>query len=149
MKKFITCLSFLLVFTANAFSQQHITGRIIDKESGDGIFQATLQLLKTDSAFVSGVVSDDEGHFRLAVEDAGSFIVKITSVGYKTYTKKVNVVKGKDLDMGTISIATDAILLKEVTATGQAAQAGAPFGTQTVAPSSMSAWVKSPQRPAG
>ena len=60
MKKLFACLLLLsTVLTTNA--QQAITGHIVDKESKEGIVQATLQLLKKDSTFVSGVLSDDNG----------------------------------------------------------------------------------------
>ena len=122
MKNLLTCLLVWLAFSATANAQQAITGRIIDKETKEGVFQATLQLLKKDSTFVGGVLSDDEGNFNLPVEAPGTYILKITSVGYTTFLKDVTLAKDKTVNMGTINMSADAILLKEVVATGMAAK---------------------------
>ncbi len=117
------CLCVMLLLTASAYAQeQNVTGRIVDKENKEGVVQATLQLLKTDSTFVTGCLSDDNGYFRMPVEKPGKYIVKITSVGYTVLTQNITVPGGKDLDMGTLSIKSDAIMLKGVTTTGQAAK---------------------------
>ena len=113
MKKFLAFICLWMAFTATTHAQQAITGRVVDKETKEGMFQATLQLLKKDSTFVTGVLSNDDGYFNLPVETPGNYILKITSIGYVTYAKDVTVASGKKLEMGTISLGTDAILLKE------------------------------------
>ncbi|MBQ4224650.1 MAG: TonB-dependent receptor [Prevotella sp.] len=122
MKKLLAFLCLWMALAATTSAQQAITGRIVDKESKEGLFQATLQLLKKDSTFVNGVLSNDDGYFNMPVEKPGNYILKITSVGYVTYAKDVTVASGKKLELGTISLGADAILLKEVTATGMAAK---------------------------
>lgn len=123
MKNFMKCLCAMLLFTASAYAQeQSVTGKLVDKENNEGVFQATLQLLKPDSSFVAGSLSDDNGYFKIPVEKPGRYIVKVTSVGYTTLTKNVTVVDGKDIDMGNLTLSPDAILLKGVTTTGQAAK---------------------------
>ena len=123
MKNFMKCLCAMLLFTASAYAQeQNVTGKLVDKENNEGVFQATLQLLKTDSSFVAGSLSDDNGYFKIPVDKPGRYIVKVTSVGYTTLTKNVTVVGGKDIDMGNLTLSPDAILLKGVTTTGQAAK---------------------------
>ena len=111
-----------LCFSATVTAQQAITGRVVDKDTKEGVIQATLQLLKKDSTYVTGVLSDDEGNFNLPVEEPGNYILKITSIGYVTLAKDVAVQSGKDLDAGTLSLKADAIMLKEVVATGMAAK---------------------------
>ena len=84
--------------------------------------QATLQLLRTDSTFVKGVLSDEEGKFTMPVDSAGTYILKITSVGYTTIAKRLTVAEGKEADLGDVAMSGDAILLKGVTATGMASK---------------------------
>lgn len=84
--------------------------------------QATLQLLRTDSTFVTGVLSDDEGNFTMPVDSAGTYILKITSVGYTTVAKRLTLAEGTEADLGNVSMSGDAILLKGVTATGMASK---------------------------
>lgn len=122
MRQFFTCLCLWLAFSATAYAQQGIKGKIVDKESKEGIMQATLQLLRTDSTFVAGVLSDDEGNFTMPVDSAGTYILKITSVGYTVIAKRLNVAKGTEIDLGEVGMSGDAILLKGVTATGMASK---------------------------
>ena len=99
-----------------------ITGRIIDKETGDGIVQATVQLLSTDSVFVAGTLTDDRGAFTLTVNDEGRYILRITSIGYKASTRALRVKSGDNTKLGTISLTADAVMLKETTVVAQAAK---------------------------
>ena len=122
MRHFFTCLCLWLAFSATTYAQQGIKGRIIDKQSKEGIMQATLQLLRTDSTFVTGVLSDDEGNFTMPVDSAGTYILKITSVGYTTVAKRLTLAEGTEADLGNVSMSGDAILLKGVTATGMASK---------------------------
>ena len=98
MRHFFTCLCLWLAFSATTYAQQGIKGRIIDKQSKEGIMQATLQLLRTDSTFVTGVLSDDEGNFTMPVDSAGTYILKITSVGYTTVAKRLPLAEGTEGD---------------------------------------------------
>ena len=122
MRKLFLTLCLIVAAMAAFAQEQTITGRVLDRETKEGIIQATLQLLKNDSTFVIGALSDDEGNFKLKAPQAGTFLLKITSVGYKTQVKNVTVTNGKNTALGNISLAEDAVMLKEVTATGQAAK---------------------------
>ena len=122
MRNLFTCLCLWLAFSATTYAQQGIKGRIVDNKSKEGIMQATLQLLRTDSTFVQGVLSDEEGNFTMPVDSAGTYILKITSVGYTPIAKRLTVTEGKEADLGTVNMSGDAILLKGVTATGMASK---------------------------
>ena len=84
--------------------------------------QATVQLLKPDSTFVGGAVSDMDGHFAVDAPKNGKYLVKISCVGYKTLVKDINIEKNADVALGTIPFATDAIMLKGAEVTAQAAK---------------------------
>ena len=117
---------FILLLTAISvlsFAQsKKISGQITDKETNEGMVQATVHLLKTDSTFVKGVLTDLEGNFTIEAPEDGKYIVKLTNVGYITATKNVTISGGKDVKLGVISLTPDAILLKEATVTAQAAK---------------------------
>ena len=122
MRNLFTCLCLWLAFFFFFFAQQGIKGRIVDKQSKEGILQATLQLLRTDSTFVKGALSDEEGNFTMSVDSAGTYILKITSVGYTTIAKRLTLAEGKEADLGDVTMSGDAILLKGITATGMASK---------------------------
>lgn len=103
-------------------AQHTITGVIVDRDTNDGVSQATVSLLKTDSTFVKGVISDVNGKFTVAAPKTGNYLIKITSVGYKNVVRKVSVTGDKAVNLGKMTLAADAIMLKEAIATGHAAK---------------------------
>lgn len=114
----------LLLFLLNgvlASAQHTISGKIADIDTGEGMPEATVQLLKTDSSFVVGALSDMQGNYRLNSVADGRYILKITSVGYKALTRPVSV-RGKDVAMPKLTMRADAIMLQGATVTGQAAK---------------------------
>lgn len=99
-----------------------VSGLLYDRDTKEGIMQATVQLLKMDSTYVAGAVSDIDGKFSIALAEPGKYIVKITSVGYKALTKNVTVEADKELLLGNIQLAADAIMLKGTVVEGHAAK---------------------------
>lgn len=115
-------LTLLLLFTAMMMqAQQHlITGAIIDKGTNDPVEASTVQLLRADSTYISGAISDENGLFSLQAPEDGSYLLKITSVGYKPTVRRIMMTQGKDLAMGKININAEAIMLKAATVTAMA-----------------------------
>lgn len=115
-------LTLLLLFIAMMMqAQQHlITGAIIDKGTNDPVEASTVQLLRADSTYISGAISDENGLFSLQAPEDGSYLLKITSVGYKPTVRRIKMTQGKDLAMGKININAEAIMLKAATVTAMA-----------------------------
>ena len=103
-----------------SFSQAHaqrdvITGRIIDKDSGEPLEKATLQLYKittkrnntNDTTFVGGAISNERGNFTLTEVKSGNYFLKATFLGFKDYTRKINKTSSQmSLGISTHSSAT-------------------------------------------
>lgn len=122
MKKVIL-LSLMAAFSLFISAQNRlITGKLTDRDTKEGVSMATVQLLKADSVFIKGTLSNDGGAFRIAVPENGKYTLRFTSVGYTTMTKDVEISKDKDVDLGNILFAADAIMLKGATVVGQAAK---------------------------
>ena len=115
-------LTLLLLFIAMMMqAQQHlITGAIIDKGTNDPVEASTVQLLRADSTYISGAISDENGLFSLQAPEDGSYLLKITSVGYKPTVRRIMMTQAKDLAMGKININAEAIMLKAATVTAMA-----------------------------
>ena len=105
-----------------AMAQRSITGKVIENDSQDPVAQTTVRLLKTDSTMVKGVLTDLNGQFSLKAPATGRYIIQVTCVGFKTYTKRINVTADKNVALGTIALSPDAIMLKGATVTGHAAK---------------------------
>lgn len=112
----------MLTMAMTALAQRNITGKVIEKDSQDPVAQTTVRLLKSDSTMVKGVLTDLEGQFALKAPSAGRYIVQVTCVGFKTYSKRINVAGDKNVTLGTIALQPDAIMLKGATVTGHAAK---------------------------
>ena len=123
MKKILTLLFFLLaLFDASAQEASlgnKISGTVKDRKTGETMIQATVQLLRHDSTYVSGTVTDDNGLFHISVPADGKYILKFSSIGYKNVTKDI-AMSGKDVSIGNVSMSEDAIMLKETQVTGKA-----------------------------
>ena len=122
MKRFLLFALVTLTTTMTALAQRTINGTVIEQDSREAVIQATVALLKTDSTLVTNAVTNVDGQFKMTAPKDGSYIVRVTYVGFKTYTKAVSVSGGKGVSLGTIALAPDAIMLKGVTATAHLAK---------------------------
>ena len=117
-----TILTMLLaIFAMASFAQERlISGAIIDRDTKDPVEQVTIQLLKADSTYVSGAISNEKGLFHLNAPANGKYLLKISSVGYKTTVKRVQIADDKNLAMGNVVLGADAIMLKGAVVTAMA-----------------------------
>ena len=116
------CLLVLLFFVTVVASAQErkISGTLTDRDTHEAVTQTTVPLLKSDSTFVGGSISNEKGEFALTAPADGSYLLKVSSVGYLTYYKKLQIADGKNLALGNIVMNANAIMLKGATVTGQA-----------------------------
>ena len=120
MKKSILMMLLLLVSIASFAQERLVSGAIIDRDTKDPIEQVTVQLLKTDSTYVTGAISNEKGLFHLNAPENGKYLLKITSVGYKPIVKRVVIEQDKNLALGNVVVGADAIMLKGAVVTAMA-----------------------------
>lgn len=108
-----------MALTAHA-QDRLISGAITDRDTQDPIEQVTVQLLKMDSTYVSGSLTNEKGLFRITAPENGKYLLKITSVGYTPTVKRIVIAEDKNLAMGQIVLGADAIMLKAATVTAMA-----------------------------
>ena len=110
----------LLVSIASFAQERLVSGTIIDRDTKDPVEQVTVQLLKTDSTYVTGAISNEKGLFHLNAPENGKYLLKITSVGYKPTVKRVVIEQDKNLALGNVVVGADAIMLKGAVVTAMA-----------------------------
>ena len=120
MKKSILTMLLLLVSIASFAQERLVSGAIIDRDTKDPVEQVTVQLLKTDSTYVTGAISNEKGLFHLNAPENGKYLLKITSVGYKPTVKRVVIEQDKNLVLGNVVVGADAIMLKGAVVTAMA-----------------------------
>lgn len=112
----------LMLFTMTQAQNKSIIGKLIDRDTKEAVMMTTIQLLKTDSSFVKGVLSDENGNFKINAPENGKYILKFTNIGYTSFSKNVTISQNKDINLGELIFGADAIMLKEATVIGQAAK---------------------------
>ena len=120
MKKSILMMLLLLVSIASFAQERLVSGAIIDRDTKDPVEQVTVQLLKTDSTYVTGAISNEKGLFHLNAPENGKYLLKITSVGYKPTVKRLVIEQDKNLALGNVVVGADAIMLKGAVVTAMA-----------------------------
>lgn len=101
----------MLLVDSNVFAQG-TNGRIVDEEGKPLAFANVMMLNSTDSTFVSGTISGEDGYFNLKVECKNQ-IVKVSLLGYKPIY-----INGQNDNLGTITLREDSKVLKDVVIKG-------------------------------
>ncbi|MBR1395708.1 MAG: TonB-dependent receptor [Prevotella sp.] len=114
MNKTLLLMVIAMMTATTALAQRTISGKVIEKETNEAVIQATVALLKSDSTLVANAVTNMDGQFQTTAPQDGNYILRITYVGFKTYTRRVAVEGGKPVALGTITISPDSKMLKNV-----------------------------------
>ena len=80
MKK-IYSLLFVMLFSVVSVAQTFsVSGKLIDRDTKEGVYMATVQLLKSDSSFVKGALTTEDGSFSIPLSSEGKYILMFSSV---------------------------------------------------------------------
>ncbi|MDO4180362.1 MAG: TonB-dependent receptor [Bacteroidales bacterium] len=127
MKKLVFLLLLTCIGATLSWAQNNrritVTGTVIDGDDKSPVGQATVQLLSLpDSAMVVGNVTNNNGVFSLSAR-AGKYVLKVSFVGYLTQEKAIQLTTNKtSINVGTITLPTDAIMLGEAVIVAEAPQ---------------------------
>ena len=108
MKEKVIFTTALCLSAMTQLMAQNITGKVVDTKGEPLAFANVVLLNRTDSAFVKGAVSGEDGSFVIDSSCNGG-IIKVTSVGYKTVCKDC---EGENV--GIIKMEEDSKMLGEV-----------------------------------
>lgn len=118
----------LSVFSAAAFAQTTVRGQLVDSETGEPLVGAAVMVEGT----TQGSVTDIDGYFKQSVASNATLLFKY--IGYKDQKKKITQ-KGASVELGTIKMQPDAVMLSDVTITSSVAVARkTPVAVSTVDP---------------
>ena len=114
MKRVILLTVMCLV--AMASTAQGISGRVIDEQSQPMPFANVVLLNRTDSVFIVGAVTKDDGTFTIETENQDG-LLKVSSVGY--IIRYIDALQG---NIGDIQMQPDTQMLGEVVVKGHVPQ---------------------------
>lgn len=119
----ITCLFAILSVTVYA-QDYSIKGRVAES-TGSSLVGAHVELLKpSDSSLVAGKITDRKGNFIFPEISRGSYLIKITYIGYREFYRQIDY-KGSPMALDGLVMEIDPIITGTVEVT-----ANVPMATQ-------------------
>ena len=95
-----------------------VSGLLLDKKTSEPLPFVNLTILDSiDSTFVKGGITNGDGIFQLTDVPQGSFLLRVTAIGYETYMHPFTVTNNTDL--GTLRLSEGAITLDAVVVTAE------------------------------
>ena len=125
----VIIVTFLAIVTSYAQSEPEegrrlsIRGQLLDADLKEPMVQATIQLFTaSDSTFAGGTVTNEKGNFYVEAPSAGTYRLRISTIGYQTMERELTIRRNEHLDLGDLLMETESTMLKETVITGRAAQ---------------------------
>jgi hypothetical protein len=107
-----------MVISVDGFAQNtsSIRGKIMDEKTNKPVPFATIRLsqMPNDTTHLTeGTMSDDNGNFSINQIKNGSYTLLVTSVGYKTAVRIVDITSAQNLEIGTILLGNSPFTISE------------------------------------
>jgi len=109
LRKLLLILT-LIGISSLSFSQAIVKGVVIDAGNNDKLIGASVFVKGT----TSGITTDVNGGFKLALTTTGKKTIVVQFVGYSVKEFEIDAKDGETTDLGTISLQTDQIGIDEV-----------------------------------
>ena len=124
IKVIALCVLFLFSVVSAYAEIGNLKGRIVDSKTKMAIEYATVSIQDAETkAFVSGTVSDETGAFQIGNLKPGTFVARITTVGYAPLEKEFSIANSSsNINLHTLSLQEDSQMLDEVEVVGQRSQ---------------------------
>ncbi|MEM0941830.1 MAG: TonB-dependent receptor [Bacteroidota bacterium] len=119
--KFLICIGFI-VMVSESFAQDNkykIAGTLLDHSDKSAMVGAAVLMVNVkDSARSKYTITDGDGRFMINDLERAFYKLKISSVGYKPYTRILRVSE-PDMNLGTLTLEVDVKSLAEVVVEGE------------------------------
>ena len=113
MKRALLLVAILFVQMHILFSQNSISGVLVDSSNNNKLPFVNVGLMRAvDSTFVSGTASNESGYFKLEHIPAGKYVFLVSSIGYESIKKDIDVTS--DIDMGVVMMKPGSTRLDDI-----------------------------------
>ena len=100
-----------------------IAGKVSDQKTKNPVEYASVALLRTDSTVVTGTTTADDGTFSLRAKEVGSYLLRLTYVGYQPAFTRVTLTEQNDsISLPNLLMSTNDNVLREATVSVTAAR---------------------------
>jgi len=120
MKTLITSILILFISLSAVAQPADISGKVQDNITKEVIPYVTVSIQDRNSKTIAAGVTDDHGIFRFEGLPIGKMTIFFSYIGYQNYSMPLEITSGKPkIELGTISLYTDAVQLNAVEINGQ------------------------------
>lgn len=117
-KKWVLCGLLAILLPTMVMAQTgSIQGRVIDKNTGDGIAGANVVVVGT----VLGAATDENGNFIIENVPAGNVTINVSVIGYEKVSTNVSVADGQKVTTN-VQLTSEVLKMSEVVVSGNIAQ---------------------------
>ncbi len=112
----------LLAMAGGASAQTQLRGRVMDSENGEALLRSTVMVMNGDTTrMVAGAVTGNDGSFTVKGVADGSYVLKISYMGYHNFYKSVQVKHASQplVNVGTVMMVPNYVELKQAVVTAQ------------------------------
>ena len=106
-----------------ATAQTLLKGKVVDSENGEALLRSTVLVMTPDTArMVSGGTTANDGSFNLKNVKDGTYLLKISYVGYHNFYRTINVKSAENkgtMAIGTVMLVPNTVELKQAVVTAQ------------------------------
>ena len=97
-----------------------VSGRVVSEDLSGPVPYASVSFQETGGKIITGAISDDQGMFIIQGFFRGTYLIKVSFVGYETSEKEIVIGElNRNFDVGKIVLKTSATELEEVLVEGQ------------------------------
>ncbi|MBQ7156351.1 MAG: TonB-dependent receptor [Bacteroidaceae bacterium] len=117
----IACMMAVVAVFAQSKKNNTLTGRVLDSETGEALMRCSVALMSEDTTkLITGTVTAQDGSFTLKNVKNGSYVTRITYIGYHNfYHKKVVTDEAASHKLGTVLLVPASIELQSAVVTAQ------------------------------
>ena len=114
LRKLLSTFLFLAIFAPVALAQSGgVTGKVTDSETGEAVPTANVLVVELQR----GAATDADGNYTIENIPPGTYTLRVSFVGYKTFTSKVNIQSGQTITQN-VQLEPGAVGLDELVVTG-------------------------------
>ena len=124
MKRIYLMMALLWALAGAATAQKYTLSGTVADGLGESLPGAAAALLNAkDSTLLAGAATDMQGQFRLTAPKAGTYLLRLSYMGYVTQYRSVTFSRSQNtLALGTLTLAEDAKVMQEAQVTAKLAQ---------------------------
>lgn len=98
-----------------------VHGLVHEQKAKTPIAYVTVSILDQSAKLITGSITDEKGSFKLEGIPVGNLTIQFSLMGYQTLNKSLQITANDNINVGTMILVPDPLLLKEIAVVGEKA----------------------------